>query len=241
MPVDQKGKEVLKAAGYRTVRRDISKAVAEYTRDQGRAGEDLYSIVERILGEEKFRKFFEGLIRRTMEATKLTEKESKRCASMLVGEETYEDLRRVPGLVYSDREARDGKMEKIFTKSRRKGLVKGRYERRGILRAKPGVLCSLVELFRDNPILWKIVGIGIFLILTSAFLLGSFYDALIVALTLNAIPAPTLILKLGNILGAIGGVLIFFTSIALVLSHLMEKERTRELMHRLAEKYLEMA
>jgi len=242
MPVDEKGKKILKAASYDKFRKEISRAVAEYIRDQGKMGEDIQTIVDRVLKEDRFKRFFESIVERTQEITNLSRRESENCASMLVSEETSAELqRKVPRLVCREESlGQTNQIQREFYKKLQKGkILKGRYQRAGVLKFKPKFSIVVSEFVRKNSALMKIVGVGIFLIALSMFLLGSVYDSLIVALTLNAVSASSLGAKLGNVIGALGGVLLFFTTISIIVSHFLERERKRELLTRLANEYLE--
>ena len=238
MVVSAKGKKILKSAGYDKLRKEISRAVAEYIRDHGTSGDDLQKIVEKVLSDDRFKEFFEALVSKTRTMTSLSEKESKRCASMLVGEETCRDFeRKVPDLIVS-RPSRNHGRKEFYQELRRDGIVSGEYRERGLLRQVPTRSERVVDFVRSNPTLVKIICLGVGLVFLSAFLLGSVYEALVVALTLNAAPATSLAERAANILGAFGGVLLFFTTVSLIVSHLLERERKRHVLFQLTDDYL---
>jgi hypothetical protein len=238
MPIDRKGKDLLRAAKYDRFKKDISRAVAEYIRDRGSAGEDLQRIVEQVLREERFRPFFDDLTERTRRATMLPEKESRSCASLLVSEETGRDLQRtVPALVVEQ----DGRPEekRYVQRLRSSGLFCGPYVERSVVCRRVGRLSAVWELLSQHPSLLLVIGFGAGMIVVAALLLGSVYEALLAALTLQASDVSTAGGKIGNIFAALGGVLLFFTSISLIVSHLLEQDRKRRTVHRLAEEYLQ--
>ncbi len=242
MPLDQKGRNILKAARYEQVRKDLAKAVAEHIRDRGSAGEDFHSIVEKVLQEDRFKKFFENLVKHTQRATDLSERDSRSCASMLVSEQTGRDLERVvPELVVE----RDGKpaerKERLFQKLRNCGVVKGAYVERAVMCKRGGFVASVADVLRNHPIILVVVGVGAAFVALGAMLIGSVYQALLAALTLQASNVSTVPAKIGNILAALGGVLLFFTSVSLVISHILEQDRKRRMVYRLADQYLQKA
>ncbi len=241
MPVDKRGKKLLKAAGYEKFRKYLLRAVAEYIRDNAEVGEDLQEIVGKVLREERFRDFFDSLVQKTREDTKLSKDDASETASILVGEETRRDMeRKAPGLVCSSlgRKPQHPSREKLHRKLLRRGVLKGRYSEPAVLWFKARFWEAIMGFFREHPRLLGIISAGGIMIAISAILLGSIYNALVVALTLNAVSTASVAGKIGNIIGALGGVLIFFTSISVVVTYLLEKERRRERVSRLADEYL---
>lgn len=239
MPLDQKGRNILKATNYEKVRRGIAKAVAEYIKDRASTGEDLQSIVEKVLQEENFREFFQDLVRRTQQVTKLSEGDSKNCAYMLVSEETGRELKRVvPHLIAEQGGKPAERRRKLHEKLRSRGVVKGSYVGQAVVCGRKGVGTVLGDLLREHPILLRIILAGVAFISLAVLLIGSVYETLLAALTLQPSSATTVWGKLGNILAALGGVLLFFTSVSLIVSHILDQDRKRRMVYRLAEEYL---
>jgi len=67
----------------------------------------------------------------------------------------------------------------------------------------------------------------------------SVYKAVLVGLTLTAFPDEKLYIKIANLLGGIGGILIFFTSLSIVLQYFLVLKSRDELLRELARRFLE--
>jgi hypothetical protein len=79
---------------------------------------------------------------------------------------------------------------------------------------------------------------GIALLIISAVLFGSVYKAVVAGLTLTALPAEAVRMKLANVLGAVGGILIFFVSLSLVFQYLFLARSRDERIRDTAARYL---
>jgi len=77
------------------------------------------------------------------------------------------------------------------------------------------------------------------MLIASALLFNSIYKAVVVGLTLTVFPADTITIKVANIIGGFGGVLIFFTSVTTLIEYILASERRDEHIKELARSYLE--
>lgn len=80
---------------------------------------------------------------------------------------------------------------------------------------------------------------GFLLLVVSAILFGSVYDAMITGLTLTSIKGAAWNIKAGNILGAIGGILLFFVSLSLVFQYMLLVRSRDEKIREAARRYFE--
>lgn len=240
MPVKKKGKKLLGMTGYEKFKTHISRAVAEYIRDNPDEGENLHEIVKKTLEAEEYKMFFNNLTQKIRKTVKVAGAEASKSASILVDEEISQELqKKVPGLVGTPlgKETKDRIKQKLHRELCSMGVLKGEYEER-IVGSKTLVWNAMRRFFRRRTVFIKILGLGIGLIVVSGIMLGSIYDALIVGLTLDAIPTESIAGKMGNIVGGLGGIVIFFTFVSLGVTYFLEKERKREQISKLADEYL---
>ena len=80
---------------------------------------------------------------------------------------------------------------------------------------------------------------GFLFLIISAILFRSFYKAILVGLTLTAFEEEILYIKVANLLGGIGGILIFFTSLSIVLQHFLVIKSRDETLREIARRFLE--
>jgi len=240
MPVKKKGNKLLERTGYKKFKKRISRAVAEYIRDNPEEGENLHEIVKKTLEVEKYKEFFDNLTQKIKKTVRVDEAEASKSASILVDEEISQEIQKnVPGLVSTPlgKESKDHIKQGLHRKLRSLGVLKGEYVER-IVGTKTLVGESIRRFFRKRTVFIKILGLGMGLIIVSGVLLGSVYNALIVGLTLDAIPTESIPGMIGNIVGGLGGIIIFFTFVSLGVTYFLEKERKREQISKMADEYL---
>jgi hypothetical protein len=239
MPIKKKGEKILRAAGYKNFKKHISRAVAQYIRENPEVGRGLHKVVEETLENGEFKNFFNNLTQKTKEITELPKEEARESASILVSEEISKEIKeKVPELITPiNGEPEHPSRQKIYRKLSLKGILKGKYLER-VIGPKTLLRRTLGRFFRKRPIFIMLFGIGAALIVISGILLGSVYNALIVGLTLDVIPTESIAGKIGNIVGGLGGIIIFFNSITLGVIYFLEKERRREQIRELADEYL---
>jgi uncharacterized protein with PQ loop repeat len=97
----------------------------------------------------------------------------------------------------------------------------------------------VIQKISENPIITGLFLTGFLLFAISAILFGSVYEALITGLTLTSVKGDELTIKLGNITGAIGGILIFFVSLSLVFQYILLVRRRDEKIREAANRYLD--
>ena len=138
----------------------------------------------------------------------------------------------------SERKPDQRRME-YFDRLSKQGMLRGQCTSQAIVCGKGGFGKSVRDVFMHHPIVLLVVGAGAAFILIASLLIGSPYETLLAALTLQPSDASSVSQQVGNVLAAFGGVLLFFTSVTLIVSHLLEQDRKRRTVYRLAEQYLE--
>ncbi|MFO8051828.1 MAG: hypothetical protein R6V01_09055 [Thermoplasmatota archaeon] len=98
---------------------------------------------------------------------------------------------------------------------------------------------DMLDLLRENKFIDAVIITGIILLSLSAGLLGSIYDALVAGLTLTTAPGDQMRIMIGNITGAIGGILIFFVAISLLFQYMLLVRTRDERIRNKANRYLE--
>ncbi|HDN97676.1 MAG: hypothetical protein DRP67_04115 [Candidatus Omnitrophota bacterium] len=233
MPLDLKGKEILKEVNYEKVREAIIDSILKRISREGTQGCDLRLIIEKTLQEKDFSDFIKRLVEKIREKTKMTEKESKISASYLIqediGNEICKDMEGEMEEVTEQKGIQEkGEKEKLWTGSKRRFLGK-----------RAPILPDLFGIFKRHLILRITICVGFLFLIISAVLFRSFYKAILVGLTLTAFEEESLYIKIANLLGGIGGILIFFTSLSIVLQHFLLTKSRDETLREIARRFLE--
>ncbi|RLF28451.1 MAG: hypothetical protein DRN05_04085 [Thermoplasmata archaeon] len=240
MAVDKRGKEILEEAKFDKFKQAFIDSIMRKISIEGRYGTDIRPIIEETLKEEDFIDFFNKLAEIIRKKTEINGRECDRTASALVEEAFVKDISDVfSGQLKESKESRFSKEEmEIYRKGERFRLWKDANLKR-FLGGRPEKLNDIIRLFREHSIIKAIVFIGIGALGISAVLFGSIYKALVVGLTLTMFSGETLQIKIANILGGIGGVLIFFTSITILLEYILLTARRNEQIQEMARRYFE--
>ncbi len=233
MPLDLKGKEILKEVNYEKVREAIIESILKRISREGTQGCDLRLIIEKTLQEEDFSDFIKRLVEKIRQKTKMTEKESKLSASYLIQEDIGAEIcRNMEGEMEEVTEQKSiqekGEREKLWIASKRRLLGK-----------RVQIFTDLFGIFKRHLILRITISVGFLFLIISAILFRSFYKAILVGLTLTAFEEEILYIKVANLLGGIGGILIFFTSLSIVLQHFLVIKSRDETLREIARRFLE--
>ncbi len=235
MPVDLKGREILKEIDYEKIRESLIESIMEKISREGTQGCDLRLIIDEILKEEKFKEFVEKLAEQIRKKTELNEEESKISASYLIQEDVGNEIVENIGEVEKcEIEKQDEK--RMSEKGEKEKLWKsaGKF----FLGKKYSFFNELWQILKRHFVLRLTIITGIIFLIISSILFQSIYKAALVGLTLTAFPDEKLYIKIANLLGGIGGILIFFTSFSIVLQHFLVIRSRDELLRELARKFL---
>ncbi len=240
MPLEKKGKEILKEVKYPKVRNAIIGSIMERISKEGMLGSDVRPIIEETLREEHFTDFIEKLIQEIRRKTNMSASESAKSVPYLIEEDVSQEvLRNMEGKMeeiekpFSEKEERElhekGEREKLWKKIGRQRL----------LGKKPLFLLEVWQILSRHLILRVTIISGISLLIISAFLFHSLYKAVLVGLTLTAFTGNSILIKVANLAGGTGGILIFFTSISLFLQYFIIVRSRDEEIREIARRYLE--
>jgi len=237
MEVDKKGKEILKEAHFDRFRQAFIDSLMEKISLEGKYGCDIRSLIEETLKEEAFVDFVHRLAEIIERKTTMSKKESEETAYTLIEEDVANDVRNIlHGQLEEKRNFKHSKVEEqIYSKGKELKLWKGVALKR-FLGKRASRWQDILRLLREHGLGYVILT-GVGLLIVSAVLFGSLYKALVVGLTLTIFAGETLRTKIGNILGGIGGVLIFFTSMTILIEYILLAERRSELIRELAKEY----
>ena len=104
--------------------------------------------------------------------------------------------------------------------------------------AKTSLWRDVWGLIMNNSAMKWIIGLGIGLLILASLLFKSVYKAIITGLTLSAFSGPGLSVKLANIIGAVGGILIFFVFLTLIVQYLFLTKSRDERIRAITCRYL---
>ena len=236
MPVELKGKKILKDIDYERIRESLIESIIEKISKEGTQGYDLRLIIEEILKEDKFKEFIGKLVEQIQKRTEMNEKESKISASYLIQEDIGDEI--IKNIKEVEKEEIGNQQEKkVSEKGEKEGLWKK--AKKISLGRKYNFFKELLRILKRHFVLKLTIITGIVFLITSSILFHSVYKAVLVGLTLTAFPDERLYIKIANLLGGIGGILIFFTSLSIVLQHFLVVRSRDELLRELARKFLE--
>lgn len=240
MPVDAKGKQILREPTYNKFRQLLINDIMKTIDLEGTHGGELKPIIEKTLKEEKFKDLVSKLLQCIVKETDINVKDCPQTLSMLMEEDIADDIKR--DLQDQVEERHDGKRDKETERIYREGTneqlwkdIPSRY-----LGQRASLINDIFGLIKENIVIKLTFLIGFVLLGISSILFKSVYKAVIAGLTLTAMPAISVTTMIANIIGAVGGILIFFVSLSLVFQYLFlaksRDERIRELAHRSLEK-----
>jgi len=237
--VDKKGKELLREADFDKFRRAIVEDLVRTIASEGRYGSDIKPIIEETLKEEAFAKFAKKLRGRLEQKAHMGGRVCDGAACRLVEEEVANDIKSIlPGQIDEEVVEPPRGEKEAYLKGRESGLWRGTSSRL-FLGRKAAVIRDLITLFKEHRVVLYIILAGMGLLFISASLFGSIYKALVVGLTLTIFPSEGSRMKIANVLGGLGGILIFFTSFTMIMQYILLSSRRNEQIRELARRYLE--
>ncbi|MCD6408536.1 hypothetical protein J7L87_05760 [bacterium] len=234
MAVDRKGKEILEELNYEKIRDEIIEGIIRRISKEGTNGCNLREIIENTLKEENFSEFINRMVKKIQQKTDMSEEESKLSASYLIQEDVGDEIQKnMEGEIEEITEKEEniqekGKKEKLWTSSTTR-----------ILGKRHNFFLEFIYILKRHFILRITIITGIVFLIISAILFQSVYKAILVGLTLTAFEEEPFSIKIANLLGGIGGILIFFTSLSIVLQHLLTIRSRDEMLREIARRFLE--
>jgi len=239
MTIYKKGKEILKEAEFNKFRQAFLDSLMKKISEEGRYGADIRPIIEKILKEETFVEFINKLARIIEKKTTISKENCNKVAYTLVEEDIADEIKNILGGQIEEREEKKSKEEKeIYTKGKESMLWDGTKTKR-FLGKKPERLKDIFYLFKEHYILKYTIITGFIMLCIAAILFDSIYKAIVVGLTLTIFSGESIQIKIANILAGLGGVLIFFTSLSILIDYIIMIERRSEKIKELARKYCE--
>jgi hypothetical protein len=230
---------VLQEPAYRAVRDIIIDDIIKTIDREGRYGQELRPIVENTLKESKFKPLVAKMFENIMKQTDISPQDCQEALSTLMEEDIAVDIKHKLDDQVEERAEKQ--------KSPGQGSLGGRDMGRRLWRDVPkryigkriSAFRDVVNLIHKNTAVRLTFLGGITLLVVSTLLSGSVYKAIIAGLTLMAMPAVTLREKLANVLGALGGILIFFVSMSLVFQYLFLVRSRDDRVRQIAARYLD--
>lgn len=238
MPVEIEGKKILREPAYERLRQIIIDDILGTIDQEGKYGQELRPIIEDTLKDGRFKSLVVKLFDDIMKHTNISPKECKKALSMLMEEDIADDIKR----------NLDHNLEEQAGK-RKRGRGRSLYEEgesrllwrdvpRRYLGSRVSALRDIISLVVNNTAVQIAFIGGITLLVLSTIMFGSLYEAVLAGLTLTAVGAETTGRKLANVLGALGGILIFFVSLSLVFQYLFLTRSRDKWIRDIAARYL---
>jgi len=239
MPVDKKGEEILRKAQFNKFKEALIESLMKKISMGGKYGKDLRSLVEETLEEAPFVQFVNDLRVLIEKESNLEKKHCDKTAEALVEEKISGDIKNIlRGQIDEDKDFKksveDKEIEKEGWEHR---LWKGPISMK-LLGGKRKRREDISRLFKNNPILKIPIFLGLLFLLISALLFESPYRALVVGLTLTTFPGESLKIMIANVIGGLGGILLFFTSVTILLEYILINERRNMYLQETAREFL---
>ncbi len=234
MSLGRKGKKILRESNYRKIREELLIDITESINFEGVHGDKITYHIQKALEKENHFEFKRELVDKIKEELDLNEAEAENALLVMIQEDIRKELEDdiythsekrgeiIPGKVY-----KKGKQKKIWDDVR--SIVLGK---------ETSSLGDMMLLLREHSIIRWTLLIGFGLLTISSILLESIYKAIIAGLTLTAESGETLRIMIGNITGALGGILLFFVFISLIIQDKYLARTRDERLRKLADKTL---
>ena len=238
MTVGRVGKEILEEADFNKFRQALIEELVKKISRGGCYGADIRQIIEETLREEEFVNFANKLAKIIEKRTNISKGSANEAACQLVEEEIADDIK---GILHGHLEEEKGKSkkEKEIDYMGRETKLWDEATKRFI--GKKHGLKDIALILKEHRLMRITIVTGFILLIISAILFNSIYKAIVVGLTLTIFSGDSLRIKLANILGGLGGILIFFTSISILLQYALLEERRSMELKEMARDYLEKA
>lgn len=235
MVLKSKGKRLLRKSSYQKVRDQLMKDITESINLEGVHGDKIIYHIENALDKEEYGEIKEELINKLMEEMDVEDEEQAEEALMvMLQEDICSELRKT--IHTHSKKRKDVISDKIYSRGKKKKIWE--HVRAVVLGKETSAFGDLIILLKDHSIIrWTLV-VGFILLSVSSYLLGSIYKSVIAGLTLTAEPGDSLRIMLGNVTGALGGILLFFVFISLLIQDKYLARTRDERLRRLADKTL---
>ena len=240
MGVDTKGKEILEKVNFEEFRQALIDSIIRRISLEGTSGCDLRTIIERTLKEKEFNTLVSRLLESIAKETNLTAEDCRKALPVLVEEDVASDIKE--GFEGQVQERRDYESTKDERELYEKGEKAKLWKEIGLKRfvgEKPSLASDVLKFLKEHIIVRYVLFVGFCLLIISALLFGSVYRAVVVGLTLTAVSGESVITKIANIVGGLGGILIFFVSLTLLFQYLLTTKIRDEQIKAIARRHLE--
>ncbi len=234
MSLNSKGKKLLRESNYRKIREQLLRDITESINIEGVHGDKIIYHIEKALEKEDYQGIKSELVDKIKEELGLETKEAENVLLVVLQEDICSELqdniythseKRVD--LISDQLYKRGKQKKIWEQVR--SIVLGK---------ETSALGDLMLLLKEHSIIRWTLLVGFVLLTISSLLLDSIYKSVIAGLTLTAEPGDSLRVMIGNITGALGGILLFFVFISLLIQDKYLARTRDEKLRKLADKTL---
>ncbi len=235
MGLKAKGKKILKETGYSKIREQLLKDVTESINIEGSHGDKIVHHIKNALEKEGYSYIKDELIKKIGEKMGVeSEKEALDILLVILQENLRPEL--CENLYTHSKKGTELISDDIYRKGEEKKIWK--HVHTIILGKQTSLLGDLMILLKVHSIIrWTLI-VGFLLFMISSILLDSVYKSVIAGLTLTAEPGESLRIMLGNILGALGGILIFFVFISLLIQDKYLASTRNDKLRRLADRTL---
>ena len=238
MSLNITGEEILKKSNYNLFRKAFIDSIMQRISLEGQAGSDIRSIISKTLEEEKFDIIVDKLLKNIIKETNLNKEESIKAIPILLEEDVVGEIsKNLPGQIREEKVVdKETKEDGIYDKGKSNKLWRGVN-----IKYLIGIKVSLINdifllLKRSNAIRYALLS-GLCFLIISAIIFKSIYKALIVGLTLTNIPGDSGMTMIANVLGGLGGFLIFFVSLTFIFEYILHLERSNRQVQDLAQNY----
>ena len=233
MVVGDKGKKVLKNVDYDVFRRAFIKAIMENIREKGVSGQDIQEIIKETLDEQRFKFLVQKSLKNIAKETDMNPEECKQALPVLMEEEVADELDdNLKGEIHSE----EKKKKNIDKKGEHQGLWYNLSFKR-VLGKKPRLFQEFIKLINTQRVIRYPLFLVIIFLCIAAVFFNSAYKAIIVGLTLTYFEGDNII-QLANVFAGMGGVFLFFISLAITFQYLMTVKKRDDQIKKLADNYL---
>ena len=237
--VGTKGREILRKANFDEFREAFIDSIMRKISQEGTIGCNIRPIIEETLKEEEFNILVNKLMKNIIRETHMDKEDSKKAVSLLLEEDVASDIKKnLQGQLQEKEDIKITKKERnIYNKGKETKLWRGINLIR-VIGQRPSILKEIIKFLKEHKLVRYTLIIGFCFLVASALLFNSIYKAILVGLTLTAFPGESLRIRIANIIGGFGGVLIFFISITLLFQYLLTIKMQDEEIKSLAKEYL---
>ena len=233
MSLDYKGKRLLRESNYSKFRDQLIKDIAESINISGVHGDRVIEHISNVLQDEKYDAITRELIDKIKEKMDLDkEYEAEDALMVILQEDVCSELHK--NLYTHPEKLGDLISEGLYKKGKRRKIWEDVQTRK--LGKKTSVLGDLMILLSKHSIIrWTLI-LGVTLQTVSSILLRSVYKSVLAGLTLKAEPGESFRIMMGNVIGALGGILLFFVFVSLLIQDKYLARKRDERLRRLADK-----